>query len=408
MIKPTLWRPVPCRLRIPRCAILLMLLLPVLLLSTGNAQVSGPPLRIFGYFQNAFQYQSVKSFEKNTLPNTQNGIARDISYTSFTMQQLNLMLQKKISKRWSVFVNFEMVNTYSSFFNWGAFNLEEAWAKYRNNSLFSIKLGLQIPTFNHLNEIKNRTPLLPYIVRPLVYEASFNEFIALEEYLPRRAFMQVDGFLPIGNAKLDYAVFLGNSDDVNGDREAGQTGVDTTMSLMRGGRVGVRLGELKLGVSTTYERVNFFAGLAEILNEPRSKFSGLPRWRIGFDGMFRYKSILAQAEYIDVLYDEGTELIEADKRFVYGTLGWYPRESLFVYGSYWQTDEYDNVAAPGIDNIEKFIITVGVYTAGVAYNISEQLTLKAQYAIADIGDDSALFELRQDINVYALAFSVMF
>jgi hypothetical protein len=118
---------------------------------------------------------------------------------------------------------------------------------------FNLKLGLSIPTFNNLNEINNRTPLLPYVIRPLVYETSFNEFIPIEEFVPARAFVQAYGFFPFGESKLDYAVFVGNSPNINSDPERGQTGTDTTATILVGGRLGIRYRELNLGFSATRE-----------------------------------------------------------------------------------------------------------------------------------------------------------
>ena len=39
-----------------------------------------------------------------------------------------------------------------------AFNLKEAWVRYLMSGAFNLKLGLQIPIFNHFNEIKNKMP----------------------------------------------------------------------------------------------------------------------------------------------------------------------------------------------------------------------------------------------------------
>jgi hypothetical protein len=101
---------------------------------------------------------------------------------------------QKISAELDGFCQFEVLNTFSSSRQWGAFNVEEAWVKYNPNMRFNLKLGLQIPIFNNLNEIKNRTPLLPYIIRPLVYETSFGEIFPIEEFVPARAFVQAYGF----------------------------------------------------------------------------------------------------------------------------------------------------------------------------------------------------------------------
>jgi hypothetical protein len=153
------------------------------------AQAENAGLNVFGYFQVALGYQKDVQTEREQ--------------NSFTLQQLNLFLQKKLTQDWTAFVNFEFVNSYSSFFNWGAFSLEEAWINYQRSDQFKLKLGLLTPAFNNLNELKNRTPLLPYVIRPVVYESSFREIIPTEDFVPARAFMQAYGIIPAGDTKLD-------------------------------------------------------------------------------------------------------------------------------------------------------------------------------------------------------------
>ena len=141
------------------------LILCFLLLATASAgaQSQEKPLRIFGYFQNSFQQWTAFEFRPKQ--------------NSFSLQQLNLFFQKDLGTNWTAFVNFEFLNNFSSSRQWGSANLEETWVKYRASMRFNLKLGLLVPIFNNLHEIKNRTPLLPYIIRPLAYETSFSEFI---------------------------------------------------------------------------------------------------------------------------------------------------------------------------------------------------------------------------------------
>ena len=207
--------------------------------SESFAQTEESDLRIFGYFQSSFQHwTAIKPGGFNP--------GRP-AFNSFSVQQLNMFFQKDLARHWRAFINIEVLNNFSSSRQWGSLNLEEAWVRYRYNEHFKLKFGLLIPIFNHLNEIKNRTPLLPYVIRPLVYESSFSEFISVEEYIPARAFIQAYGFLPSTEAKLDYAIYLGNSPNINDREFFGPTGVDTTDTFLVGGRVGFRYKELKLG-----------------------------------------------------------------------------------------------------------------------------------------------------------------
>ena len=258
----------------------------LLTIATANSTTAEDDrLRIFGYSQNIFQQVDQKvRFPDQT--------SRQVDLNSFILQQLNIFLQKPVSERWTSFVNLEMINSYSSFRRWGAFNLEEAWVRYRMNRAFSLKLGLQIPIFNHFNEIKNKTPLIPYIIRPLVYESSFNEIIPLDEFTPTRAFVQAYGSVPKGEAKMDYAVYLGNSPNINDnpgntgvidDGENSQTGIDTTATLLIGGRLGLRYQDLKFGVSATHDYTNLFqTGSGSLGHEP-ADFKEVRRIRLGTD-----------------------------------------------------------------------------------------------------------------------------
>jgi len=368
--------------------------------SATFAQLKESPIRVFGYFQNSFQHWT----ESLDHP----------AYNSFALQQLNMFLQKDLAKNWTAFVNFEVLNNFSSSRRWGSFNIEEAWVRYRASRQFNLKVGLLIPTFNYLNEYKNRTPLLPYIARPLVYETSFDEFIAIEEFLPRRAFVQAYGFIPSGKAKFDYAVYVGNSPNINDQftnelyGEKQQTGIDTTTTFLLGGRLGLRYKELRAGFSLTHEKTNIFIPAAERLNEPVSKFQERPRVRLGADISYHLGDISFEGEYIGVFYDEGTETVEVDKRFLYGTLGWQTTEQLFVYGSYWYTLEH-RVEAELDSSITKYTVDTNVITGGASYNLSDRITLKAQVARVDVSSNLPLSLFPgTDWLVYSAAISIFF
>jgi hypothetical protein len=276
--------------------------------SHSFAQREDTSLRVFGYLQNSLQHWT--AFEKHSAQN------------SFGLQQLNLFLQKDLSRNWSAFVNFEALNTFSLSRRWGAFNLEEAWVKYAPNMKFNLKLGLQFPIFNNLNEIKNRTPLLPYIVRPLVYETSFGEFFPLEEFVPARAFVQAYGFFPAGETKFDYAAYLGNSPNINEDPQRGQTGVDTTTAFLVGGRLGIRYRELKLGISATHEKTNGFIELAPLLGRQQADLQELPLTRLGGDLSYNLAKISFESEFIHVDVETGIPELELALKFYYATLGY--------------------------------------------------------------------------------------
>jgi hypothetical protein len=362
------------------------------------AQREDMPLKVFGYFQNslqqwtAFQYQPAQN--------------------SFGLQQLNLFFQKDFYQNWTAFVNFEALNTFSSSRHWGALNLEEAWVKYSPNMKFNLKLGLQIPIFNNLNEIKNRTPVLPYIIRPLVYETSFGEFIPLEEFVPARAFVQAYGFLPAGEAKLDYAAYVGNSPNINDDPKNGQTGVDTTTAFLFGGRVGFRYRELKLGFSATHEKSNGFAEGAPLLGRPVADLQELPLTRRGGDLSFNLANFSLESEFINVDVNAGVPEVDLALDFFYITVGYRFTNVLYGYSSHWNTDVHVTVLIPGDERMQDEDIIVS--TAGLAYDLGDRIRLKGQFArVRDNNKvrfiSQSLLENQQDgFNVWAMAVSVFF
>jgi len=348
-----------------------------------SAQPAGPGFKVFGYFQTSFGYHEE--------------LDDGIREKSFSLQQLNLFLQKDLAPNWTAFVNFEFVNSYSSFRNWGAQNLEEAWVSYRRSEQFKLKIGLQVPAFNNLNEIKNKTPLLPYIIRPLAYESSFNEIIALDDFAPAQAFAQASGFIPARELKFDYAVFAGNSPNVNSDPREGQTGVDTTKFFLAGGRFGIRTGNLKLGFSTTFDHLDFSRAALRLGYVP-SGFHDVPRRRWGGDFSLNAGKWLWESEYIRVAYDDDHPDLDLDKAFYYGTFGYEFTERFVAYAGYWRIREnalpvqdYDLIAL----------------TAGAAYNINETIVAKTQYG--RVHYDSSTFPHRANTsNYYFLAISAVF
>ncbi len=341
--------------------------------SPAFAQFSPGDIKIFGYFQTSLSHQS--------------RLQSDPEQNSFSLQQLNLFFQKDLSQNWAAFVNFEFLNNFSSSRQWGSANLEEAWLKYRSRKEFNLKLGLQIPIFNNLNEIKNRTPLLPYIIRPLVYETSFSEFIPVEEFLPNRAYVQVYGFIPLATeAKFDYSVYLGNSPNIATPRPDSmgtvQTGVDTSDTFLFGGRMGVRYRELKCGVSASLDNVNFFQGIETFVGGAPSRFDEVRRFRLGADFSYNLGPVSFEGEFITVTYDDDLDEVSLDKSFYYATLGYHLNERLYFYGSYWFTgQDFTGIFKEANQvSLYKGDADIKVPTAGLAYSISDRITFKAQVA----------------------------
>jgi len=277
---------------------------------------------------------------------------------------------------------------------------------------FNLKLGMLLPIFNNLNEIKNRTPLLPYIIRPLAYETSFSEFISLEVLTPVRAFVQVYGFFPVGETKFDYAVYIGNSPNISNNSHRGQTGIDTTLTFLVGGRLGFRYRELKLGLSATHDKENFFESKALELGISRSELNQIPKLRLGGDLSYNFENVSFESEFISVNMIEDIPEFGQNLDFYYATLGYHFTERLYIYGSYWVMDAHSTLLAPG--NEKKEDEDIKVSTIGASYNLMDRVSLKAQYARV-IGDEKHLLitqgiirKEQDNFSVLALAVSVYF
>ncbi|KAA3616587.1 MAG: hypothetical protein DWQ05_12720 [Calditrichaeota bacterium] len=319
------------------------------------AQSSGENgLKVFGYFQNIFQQESL---------NRSTGVIN-----TFALQQLNLFMQKDLAKNWTSLINVEILNNYSSSRHWGAINLQEAWIRYRHSAAFSIKFGLHTPVFNHLNEIKNKTPLLSYIIRPLAYETSFKEFITVDEFAPDRAYLQVSGYIPWRTVKLDYAIFGGNGPNVNSNPEVGQTGVDTTGAMMIGGRFGVRHAGLKAGLSFTWDRYSQLASIDDLAVPADRDYGEIPRIRFGIDAQYQWNQFGIENEYIHVNYHDENDEINFDRDFFYSTINYEHREWLNSYFSFWLIQQH---ASPVKSEM-------GVFSLGISCPIGDRITIKLQ------------------------------
>ncbi len=396
-------------------------LLALLCARAGYAQEEEKPIQVFGYFQNVFQHEVFQNGPDNN---------------SFAAQQLNLFFQKDISNRFRSFLNFEFLNNFSSSEAWGAANLKEAWIRYDHSPAFKLKLGLQTPVFNHLNEIKTRTPLLPYIIRPIVYETSLEDVIRLDEYVPERGFLQLYGTLPLGSRHaFDYALFAGNSPNIRSDRRLGQTGVDTTINVLIGSRVGVRLNdwipglsEIKVGVSVATDRVNYFRNVVDLIGikedeieRYQESLTMVPRTRLGVDVSLYLGRLYLEAEGISALFQVPNDLLDLHRVFGYATLGYVVSERLEFYVSYWRTDEDALIVNNALDPTNSVVqrVTLDIPTAGARYVANDRVVFKAQVAYADLrraetfSDEQGIAgpttaRTDQRFTVFALGASVFF
>lgn len=387
----------------------------LILFSVFDALAQETPVKIYGYSQTSFQHWT--EFDGETthpeLKTPETLSARN----TFSAQQLNLFLSRNLTHNWRAFFDFEFLNSYSSRRQWGEFNLEEAWIRYKSSDAFSLKLGLQIPVFNNLNEIKNRTPLLPYIIRPVFYETSFSQlFSDFDEFTPNRAFVSVAGTVPAAETKIDYAVYLGNSPNISRAGDEGLTGIDTTSSLLVGGRVGIRREGAKAGLSATYEKVNLQK--EEQIIDDRLLFlidyDSVPRIRLGGDLSFPVGRFFFEGEFIGIGYDDDDPRISINKKLFYGTIGYRYTEQTLAYVSYWSL----GADFPVLLSASPFVTsggreTIDGRTTGVSFDLTDRIALKAQWVHVALKQDIRLTGAERLIeertfDILALAASVFF
>lgn len=364
--------------------------------ASAQSWTSSP--QMFGYFQNILSYYDFKA-------------GRGHDYSSFSVQQLNVMLQKELSPRWTAFVNMEFVNSYSSSRLFGDFNLEEAWIRLRIGQRMSLKAGLLIPEFNRMNSIKTKMPLLPYIIRPLAYESSLAEAVAVEEYIPTRAFVTFYGHQPAGPLKIDHAVYVGNSPNVSTSDQPGQSGVDTSRTFLVGGRIGVRTESIHAGVSGSLDYYDLPAEVGGLIHDPNPNVREIPRYRLGVDARLTRWKVTLEGEMIEVWYDDDLKEIVADKDFYYGTVLFAASDRLTVFGGYWYVSQNFVAVAEGLRGFElvNYVGRLKIPTFGASYTLTDYVILKAHFGIVkEEVDQEGVRSREMDFNYYGFGTSVMF
>lgn len=393
---------------------------------TNNAKAQD--LNIYGYFQSTFSAGTVEI----------NGDKEN--NRSFGLPQLNFFFNKNLGSKFTGFVNFEVTNSFATQRNWGDFSLEEAWMRYNHSSKLKVKVGTLIPTFANLNEIKNRTPLLPYITRPLIYEAPLSRIVpTIADFVPERANIQVYGALPVGSAFVDYAVYVGNSETkfISDNDSGGVPGQDSTESKLLGGRLGARFGDVKVGVSGTTDKSNQWSipVVAPVI-DPSTGFpvidpsTGAPvlaptdlpgpgavdRTRLGLDASVYLAGFTLAGEVIWVNYnlsDAQTQLLKdystnpmlgtqvgdsLDKFFYYASLTYDFSERFYAFGMYsYMEDKETSFADAGL----------GQFAVGGGFRPTDSIVLKANFSGFDIKPENRV-NLEYISRSFGVAASIMF
>lgn len=353
-------------------------------------------LYFYGYFQAISRYSHLES----------NPVLEVDKAWSFSIQQMNLFMFKQLDPRFSTFINLEITNSLSTEEGWGSLALDEAWVKYDKGKGFKVKAGLLVPTFNNLNAIRDKTPLLPYIMRPFAYETLVSDFLSTDELVPLQAAVEVYGGVNLGKkTKLDYAAYIGNNSAfmISDALATLPSGSDSTLSKLVGGRIGLRRGNVKFGISGSYDQADL--SRIPIFTADFTGVGTLPRYRLGLDLMVNLPAFYVEAEFIHVYYGLNREksallatLAESnflfnealDKLFGYVTVGADFGESWFAYGMFSYIEDRSNIVTED---------GFGMYSLGGGYRLNDMLIFKAQVVYTSTYSDTLFFGREKDVLV---------
>lgn len=332
------------------------------------------------------------------------------------IQQLNLLFAKSFTDNVSTFINFELVNNFNFQRTWGNFSIQEAFIRMNFYDWLNLKAGIFYPRFAAFNEIKNRFPLIPYVYRPVIYEATMQQIFDFADFVPETGFLQLYGNYFIEQFSLEYALFAGNSEKSFFNSASIPLftkiqGVDTSDFKVFGGRLGAKA---KLGEYGTYEfglsyavdkdkETNKLLGFAPA--PVRRNFGVLSRNKMAFDITANVYNFYLAAEHITVKYkptdgqkntlEQAKQLIQNagrkgsegfDKKFYYVTLGYTFFSKLMVYGSYsFMEDDLIYLLTEGFE----------LGSAGISFIYNDNVTFKAQYTY--VFNKSKVFNPEKDI-----------
>lgn len=409
-------------------------------------------LSIFGYVQ-PYVTNFSSSYPDSTPPGESN-----YTYNHAGVAQFNLFIANKFSNDLSAMVNLEITNNYSSNKGFGNFNLQEAFLKWEANELVNIKFGMFLPKFNQMFEIYNRTPLLPYLNRPKLYETSSGNLVDIFDILPQKGLVQISGNLNLSeesNLAINYALYINHptngyissptNDLIPGYVAFGQSAVDF---FGYGARIGLKYEGLSLGFSITSDKDNkrnyksniankYKAYLMDAVSDTSSQtfydlyssdqtnLGDISRLRIGADFSFKYKGLTLTGEYVKVDADENAKTVSnpnttvadqlklwnnenayffgktIDKKFYFVSLQ-YDYEDYFVYTMYDYLDDGNDPFFFGEEGYSGFSL-------GAGWNIDSNLVIKGQFtkntAKYNIGDN---FIVKFNDMSISLGCSIMF
>ena len=401
------------------------------LLGSSLLAQNSDDLYIFGFSQTIYNNKLIQS---KAFTNDDNGlpIGQELTFktNTFALHQLDLYFRKPINEKTIFFLNLEASGSYSSTLNSGNFQIPEGWVSYQFTPNMTGKVGLMIPTFNNLNEIKNRLPLLPYLIRPTIYEALFYGVFSEEDYVPQSAYVQFSGFKSLSaDIQFDYSFHIGNSESsyasqiepgtgpINVEEQSATIykGENLTTKLSFGGRTGIKStrDNFKMGVSFTFDHDD----RNEISNGSLARFPGIdlpvfgdvPRYRLGTDLSFTYKKFYFESEFIGVFHDHSQihktaqyKNASLNKTFFYGMLTYNINEQFYAFSGFNQfKDQSFEFLLPNSPDASG----VNYLTGGGGWKPFDDIVLKFQYSKVFLGDNP---HAEVNVNFITAGLSVIF
>ncbi|MFZ4619280.1 MAG: hypothetical protein ACOYNS_01875 [Bacteroidota bacterium] len=361
-------------------------------------------VNVFGYFQTYYNSFSNKYGPPGPPTGEQN-----YSYNTLGIGQLNLFLQRPIGENFTAFVNFEYINNFSSGRGYGDYNIQEAYVRWDYKDYLRFKFGMAIPQFNAMFQIYNRTPLLPFLNRPKLYEATGGNLVDIFDILPQKSLLHIDGFVPTNLVNLEYAVYLSGptngfvsspkNDLLPGYVPFGQTSVKY---LGIGGRIGIVSGPVKAGISVTTDVENkrhylqdmakkylpyMDDSVAQLYLNDQTNLGDLNRMRYGADITISLNNLTIAAEFLQTktaLSSVNQATLNQwhandsyyigngfDKLFYYVSATYYFTDELYAFGLY---DYLDDKADPFYFGVNGYYGMSG----GAGYHVNDNMVVKVQ------------------------------
>jgi hypothetical protein len=360
-------------------------ILCLLYYSTINAQGG---IDIYGYVQSSFL-----TFHNHFEPYAPVG-EDNYTYKNMGIDQLSVFFGKELGDDFSAFVNFEYSNNYSSDKGFGSFNLQEAYLKWDYRDFLKVKFGMVIPQFNSLFEIYNRTPLIPYLIKPKLYNTTAGNLVNIFNILPQKALIQANGSVPVESVNFEYALFMGNppnsyisspsNDMLPGYVPYGESAVNF---ISVGARIGIKTNFLRAGVSASMDKDNG-RGFVKNSQGDIANIGDLNRYRLGADFYCKVWNFELNSEYLIVKDKIPSNVQDSlnlwnsldpyfignglDKKFYYATLQYDFSDKLIGYVMYDFLNDDINPYYFGLDGYYG-------YHLGAAYYMNDNILLKVQY-----------------------------